>query len=189
MSGVVAVVRVSSTGLMGKLTSSMQMKAVNRFKSLIERRSPGSIEGIFGRASRIVKPPLAMARGIPHLQSTLAKPQNLDAARKRDSHADNDQVFNETHREEHLSLQVHPAPSSPNNGHSRHAQIRGAYADAQVRAQEDQNQAPKQNQFHTERAGRIDTGKGHAHDPLKDHLYLDIGLGQLHRIRQVRPSP
>jgi len=111
------------------------------------------------------------------LQSNLAKPQNPDSARERDLHIGDDQVFKETHREEHLSGQVSPAACSSNNGHSPHAQIRGPHADAHVRAQEDRNQAPKQNEFHTERAGQIDTGKGHAHDPLKDHLYLDIGLG------------
>ena len=143
------------------------MKAAKRFKRLVSRKRPELMEGILGRASRFVQPPQTL--DLPH---RLHKSQSLDA----DDRAPIERVLTSegVHRE---IPELDPAPK-PSHA-AKPVNPRSADAAKESR-HGSQHLAPRTPKFsHSGSSTDSETrGKGQAHNPLEDTLFLDIGVGQ-----------
>ncbi|KAF2142963.1 uncharacterized protein K452DRAFT_225926 [Aplosporella prunicola CBS 121167] len=156
-------VNAAITGNMGRLL--VVMKAVKRFKQLLFRRRPDLMQGIFGQASRMVQPPLSMRPYTTHprthsLATEERKPmervltiegvhRDIDAARK---------LANMGEQLDNLSMP--PRESKAGDSASQSPKIEPTISEQQVVADQP--------------SFRQETGKGHAHNPLEDTLFLDI---------------
>ncbi|KAK8246620.1 kinase-like domain-containing protein [Phyllosticta capitalensis] len=156
-------VNAAITGNMGHLL--IVMKAVKRFKQLLFRRRPDLVQGIFGQASRMVQPPLSMRS--PHERAARAQSDNAGNS----SQAENklspeslrealgtklDQLTDQlAQRVEGSNISSRPAsrPSIPPS--PRGSPVPGRPVVQQA-------------------VTRVEIGKGHAHNPLEDTLFLDI---------------
>lgn len=176
-----------------------QVRAVKRFKQLLFRRRPERLEGILGSASRIVQPPLSMR------PSGLRKSKSQDADDRRpiegalategvhhDIEIDNDvrRIPQGVDRVAYEKPGSRPAISS-SRSHPTKAGLTStpispqpvAIADAKV-IHENMSYRPAPSRPITIPAGPVPSapgtpvGKGHAHDPLQDTLFLDIGTGE-----------
>src|ERR1700712_967364 len=132
------------------------MKAVKRFKQLLVRKRPELMEGIFGRASRFVQPPLSM------------NPLNRTKS---------DNTNNRIHTEQALTVEgVHrEIPISEN----LERLPKGMDVEAQRSKDPIQFDKFKSHTSHPkeEKIEHIEGRKGQAHDPLEDTLLLGIGAG------------
>ena len=171
------------------------MKAVKKFKNIIAHRRPPGIDGILGKDTRLVQPPLSM--------DTPQKPNLYHRTRSEDTHdrrpLEQALVAEGVHRDvDFASLSStekavpdredtavayspttptkrpsnddhHKSPSSPTSPTSPTSPKRSLNAHPQ-------DHRPLQ---HAATAPiPIDhLGKGQAHDPLTDHLYLALGPG------------
>ncbi|KAK4984473.1 hypothetical protein LTR66_008488 [Elasticomyces elasticus] len=163
------------TGNVGHLFA--VMKAVKRFKRLLVRKRPEFMDGIFGHASKIVTPPHSL-----HPDSKLRASRSVDTYDRRRTesmlategvHRDIDvsddteglpQPMNSvTHSDEaHEHIEdVQPGASDNDSGVKPHSEP--------SRQQPDHSIARTFTEDHH--------GKGHAHDPLSDHLFLNVGPG------------
>lgn len=176
----------------------LQVRAVKRFKQLLFRRRPERLEGILGSASRIVQPPLAMR------PSNLRKSRSQDADDRRpiesalategvhhDIEIDNDirRIPQGVDRVAYEKPGFRSAVSS-----SRSASKVGAassplspqpvgIADAKIIHESASFRSPPSKPISIPNtavpsAPSTPVGKGHAHDPLQDTLFLDIGTGE-----------
>lgn len=159
---------------------------MKRFKQLLFRRRPDLMEGILGSASRIVQPPLSMRpSGLrkSKSQDTHERPRVESALAAEGVHRNIkvDESFERAAR----NLPVRPGPSvvPPTNTSGSGSTIATQPSDFL-----------KGNVVHDNMSSRppiaipnlpINSapttptlGKGHAHDPLEDHLYLNIGTGE-----------
>ena len=158
------------------------MKAVKAFKRLLERKRPERMTGILGRGTQLVQPPQSMlgnsnspphsrhaksvdtedrrpieqaltAEGI-HRDIDLSSLDNYHEA-KQDISAPmsrNGQNVNGANQPQHAESSTTPSPKRSLNAHPRDHRPKGASSDG-------------------------DHGKGHAHNPLEDHLFLAVGAG------------
>ncbi|KAL5375017.1 hypothetical protein DPSP01_011507 [Paraphaeosphaeria sporulosa] len=185
------------TGNMGHLVT--VVRAVKRFKQLLFRRRPERLEGILGSASRIVQPPLSMR------PSGLRKSKSQDADDRRpiegalategvhhDIEIDNDvrRLPQGIDRVAYEKPGFRPAISS-SRSHPTKAGLASTptppqpvgITDAKV-IHENMSYRPAPSRPITIPAGPVPSapgtpvGKGHAHDPLQDTLFLDIGTGE-----------
>ena len=155
------------------------MKAVKAFKRLLERRRPGRMSEILGRDTRLVQPPLSMLRDEKEkvhnrparsvdtadrkpIESVLAaegihKDIDLSNLENGFSHKQNAVVATLGDNKSPQSFNCHESVSSPTSPtHKRNF-----------------NAQPKE---HRPKPSTVDDhGKGHAHDPLQDHLFLAVG--------------
>ncbi|KAE9970023.1 hypothetical protein BLS_005105 [Venturia inaequalis] len=142
------------TGNMGHLmvVVSFGMKAVKRFKQLLVRKRPELMEGIFGRASRFVQPPLSM------------NPMHRTKS---------DNTANRIHTEQALTVEgVHrDIPIAEDLGRLP----KGVDAEKESSQLMDFDQQPSSPG--EQKLERVESGRGHAHDPLEDTLLLGIGAG------------
>lgn len=153
-------VNAAITGNMGHLIT--VMKAVKRFKQLLFKRRPDLMQGIFGH--RMVQPPLAM------------RPYS-GFGRTRSEAADNRQAVEGVlttegvHRTIDVTAKVERLAERTN--------------DAGVSTPGSAGQSPRLDPHdasspHTSsaepRTPRLEIGKGQAHDPLEDQLFLDLSL-------------
>lgn len=193
------------TGNMGHLM--VVMKAVNRFKLLLHKKRPQSAHGIFGRESRLVAPPTAMAEG-----------GRERAGRSMDSHdrrpMDKILVTSGVHRDVEVDNDLQKLPRQSDQMNVQPATIEvGAQEAEGVRRSATETEAvhkqreeanghrphpadPSLHRQHTltnltssptstndptalARSMTFpqteDHARGHAHDPLTDTLFLDIG--------------
>ncbi|KAG9199330.1 hypothetical protein G6514_008586 [Epicoccum nigrum] len=170
-------VNAAITGNMGHLVTVVQ--AVKRFKQLLFRRRPERLDGILGSASRIVQPPLSMR------PSALRKSKSQDTDNRRPVesvlaaegvHRDGD--IHERFREEAFATQPSKRstitrPSAPNSLSPTDAKIihdnmsQRSSATPSVTTPSALTSGPS-----------TPIGKGHAHDPLEDTLFLNIGTGE-----------
>ncbi|KAJ4302979.1 hypothetical protein N0V90_001870 [Kalmusia sp. IMI 367209] len=184
------------TGSMGHLVT--VVRAVKRFKQLLFRRRPERLEGILGSASRIVQPPLSMR------PSGLRKSKSQDADDRRpiegalategvhhDIEIDNNarRVPQGIDRIAFEKSGFRPAVANarlPTKGPTTSTPISPqpvAITDAKV-IHENMSYRPPPSKPITIPTGLVSSapgtpvGKGHAHDPLQDMLFLDIGTGE-----------
>ncbi|KAF2637689.1 Pkinase-domain-containing protein [Massarina eburnea CBS 473.64] len=187
-------VNAAITGNMGHLVT--VVRAVKRFKQLLFRRRPERLEGILGSASRIVQPPLSMR------PSGLRKSRSQDTDDRRPIeyafttegvHHDFE-IDNDIHR---LPLGAdavaHAKPyrtgatgsktslKSLATGSPLSPQPVGL-TDAKVIHESMSYRSPVSKSITipstaVSSAPTTPLGKGHAHDPLEDTLYLNIGTG------------
>ncbi|QDS69995.1 hypothetical protein FKW77_003323 [Venturia effusa] len=138
------------TGNMGHLM--VVMKAVKRFKQLLVRRRPELMEGIFGRASKFVQPPLSM--------NPMHRTKSDNTANR--IHTEQALTVEGVHREFTVAEDLERLPKGVN----AEKEI------SQLKDFDQQGTTPGEQML-----DHIDTGKGQAHDPLEDILLLGIGPG------------
>ncbi|KAK7532744.1 kinase-like domain-containing protein [Phyllosticta citricarpa] len=156
-------VNAAITGNMGHLL--IVMKAVKRFKQLLFRRRPDLVQGIFGQASRMVQPPLSMKA--PHDRVARAQSEGTANSTRTESKLSPeglrevlgtklDQLTDQlAQRVEDSTISSRPSSRPSISPSPRGSPAQGHPVTQQV-------------------ATRVDIGKGHAHDPLEDTLFLDI---------------
>ncbi|KAF1974491.1 Pkinase-domain-containing protein [Bimuria novae-zelandiae CBS 107.79] len=184
------------TGNMGHLVT--VVRAVKRFKQLLFRRRPERLEGILGSASRIVQPPLSIR------PSGLRKSRSQDADDRRpiegalaiegvhhDIEIDNDirripQGVDRVAYEKPGFRSAISSTRSPTKAGMDSSPISSqpvGLTDARV-VHENMSYRPSPSKPITIPTGVVPSapstpvGKGHAHDPLQDTLFLDIGTGE-----------
>ncbi|KAF1953199.1 calmodulin dependent protein kinase [Byssothecium circinans] len=199
-------VNAAITGNMGHLVT--VVRAVKRFKQLLFRRRPERLEGILGSASRIVQPPLSMR------PSGLRKSRSQDTDDRRPIeyalategvHHEID-IDNDIHRlprgvdaVAHVKPGFRPGgiPGIPNR-----PSLKGSITSSPLSPQPIRITDAKA--IHDSMSYRppvskpiaipstavssppsTPLGKGHAHDPLEDTLFLNIGTGEDY---EPRPS-
>ena len=146
------------------------MKAAKRFKSLIERNRPRIMDSILGQASRIVKPPLSMMKTDHRLndvsaQRKSATDRDLETAKvalRDQGDSKSAELISKLDKlpSRIKSAVVSPTDNSPELPESPH-KLRKVQTD------------PPDAEIHAERA------RGHAHNPLEDEIYLNIGRGPI----------
>ena len=165
--------------------NTVQMKAVKRFKTLLTRKRPELLEGIFGRGSRIVAPP-------GQLRDDRSSHSKLPVRQSR-SHDTHDRkpleralVTEGIHHDLEVSEhnQVTPALVDPAKNSEQAAP--GGTDESAPSLRQDWSQGRSNQAVETathkpsvSKAQTFSEGsaRGHAHDPLTDTLFLDIGTG------------
>ena len=177
------------------LTKHGQMKAVKKFKQVIAKKRPSRMDGILGRDARFVQPPLSM--DTPEMPK-LHKSRSVDTHDRRN--LEQALVAEGVHRELDPEFGVSPpnrgdaavafAPSTPSKSRS------GQSADSadndpsnptspkrSLNAHPQDHRPPTSSKTWPIEPSR-DTLKGHAHNPLEDHLFVGVGAGS-----DVDPDP
>ena len=168
---------------------------MKRFKQLLFRKRPEAIEGILGRGSRIVQPPLSIRPSVKRK----AKSQDTDNRRPIEGvlttegvhHAikidDNDRRVPQTidelvpeHPGSNVPWDATTFSKSPVTSPTAYEALPDA--DAKVVHESSSYRSPLSPvpipTWSTSSAPSTPIGKGHAHDPLLDQLYLNIGTGE-----------
>ncbi|KAL8739313.1 MAG: hypothetical protein Q9181_000044 [Wetmoreana brouardii] len=164
------------TGNLGNVL--VLMKAVKAFKRLLERRRPGRMSGILGQDSRLVQPPVSILRDQKHTLHGRST-RSVDTADRRP--VEQALAAEGIHRDIDLSgftaspnteSAVAAASSKEKTRHlnNQHDGVRGSTSPTSKR---NLNAHPKD---HRPKPSTVDDhGKGHAHNPLEDHLFLAVG--------------
>ncbi|KAK0291772.1 hypothetical protein LTR91_008279 [Friedmanniomyces endolithicus] len=144
------------------------MKAVKRFKEILHRKRPSSVQGLFGRSSRVVAPPGTIGgsqvRSGRSQEREKATPQSSSGGQQDD--VANADFGNESERQQHRAQGMEPGIE----------QRELAAKDHEPETNKDERRTTHhENDQRTPRAE--DHAKGHAHDPLTDTLFLDVGPG------------
>lgn len=155
------------------------MKAVKAFKRLIERKKPGRMSGILGRETRLVQPPSSMLRdeqSAPRPRTT----RSVDTADRRP--VEQALAAEGIHRDPDISsienvLSSHAvnvnATTSGNDKSPRTDRHDSAKTPTSPTSKRD---IPVQPKDHRPKPSTMDDhGRGHAHNPLEDHLFLAVG--------------
>ena len=158
------------------------MKAVNKFKSLLQRRRPYLMNSILGQEAHMVQPPLSIDKHVPAFMGS--------RARSADTH---DRIPRETAL---VQEGVHRKLDPDNVGKSPPDEKDTALAQSLVKGESGSYDKPSSSEhstpkrkgnakpeshlagseaLHTEHTSRKDSGKGHAHNPLEEYLFLDVG--------------
>lgn len=134
------------------------MKAVKRFKQLLVRKRPEVMEGIFGRASRIVQPPLSI------------NPMNRTKSDNTDNRKHTEQALTVegVHRDIPTSIGLERPPKRVD----KPVEVQQSKESHQLDEVRLHPSPPEE-----EKVKRVESGKGQAHDPLEDTLLLGIGAG------------
>ncbi|KAF2841627.1 kinase-like protein [Patellaria atrata CBS 101060] len=147
------------------------MRAVKRFKGLLLRKRPELMEGIFGRASRIVQPPQSMRP-----DKFLRKSRSSDADDRR--RVETALTTEGVHREIPVSDDLMRLPKELDNvaitqDDKSNKEVIPAIDHPHPSVKERKNKPPL-----TAREAandhRVAKGKGQAHNPLEDTLFLDL---------------
>jgi [calcium/calmodulin-dependent protein kinase] kinase len=146
------------TSNMGNLL--VVMRAVKRFKRLLGRKRPHLMNSFFGRDSRIVAPPFT-SRSTPEAISS----RSVDAFDRRPM----EQALTRegVHRQIPIDDEMEKLPAGMIASHPRDEEGPSVIYPSKPQAPRDIRGLD----FPSE-----ESAKGHAHDPLKDTLYLDIGV-------------
>jgi [calcium/calmodulin-dependent protein kinase] kinase len=157
------------------------MKAVNKFKSLLNRRRPYLMNSILGQGTRMVQPPLAIDKDIP--SATRTKARSVDVHDRKP--IDGALVMEGVHRETEPHMMNKSAPSredgaaveSPKSKGSADKCLPGERLPTLKRALSGQPEEHRSREgtLAIDIPNRQDSARGHAHDPLEDYLFLDIG--------------
>jgi [calcium/calmodulin-dependent protein kinase] kinase len=135
------------------------MKAVRKFKKLLVKKRPELLEGIFGRASRFVQPPLSI--------SSLGRSQSNDTDDRKPVEA---ALTSEgVHHDIPVSDSLKRLPEQMDMAESTSRPAKWAER-LGLKTPKHQDEPPT--------APRKETGKGQAHNPLEDTLILGIGAGE-----------
>ncbi|KAF1946967.1 Pkinase-domain-containing protein [Clathrospora elynae] len=185
-------VNAAITGNMGHLVT--VVRAVKRFKQLLFRRRPERIESILGGASRIVQPPLSMRPSVMRK----SKSQDTHDRRPVESAFSTEVVHHEIRIDDKGRKLLHnveakpglrleamgkrPSGKAPIDS-SPIAQTPPALNDARV-VHDNMSSRPGPSLIVTpsiivpSSAPTTPLGKGQAHNPLEDTLFLNIGTGE-----------
>lgn len=152
------------------------MKAVKRFKDLLFRKRPESMEGIFGRSSRLVAPPGHYRPAIEHRKTQSV---NSNDRRPVERSLAVEGIHHDIDVFEDNTCRPRPMNESSTVEHNPASQVHNKFDKQSGDAEAAPTPASPKT---TESSGRqtptpIDRAKGHAHDPLTDVLFLDIGAG------------
>ncbi|KAF2654730.1 Pkinase-domain-containing protein [Lophiostoma macrostomum CBS 122681] len=179
-------VNAAITGNMGHLVT--VVRAVKRFKQLLFHRRPELMEGILGSASRIVQPPLSMRpSGLrkSKSQDTHERPRVESALAAEGVHRNIrvDENFEQASRNLEVPNRpedsVTPATDTSGSGSTLAAQPSDFLEGIVVHDNMSSRPPLTISTLPINSAPSTPTlGKGHAHDPLQDHLYLNIGTGE-----------
>ena len=165
------------------------MKAVKRFKNAIAHKRPHQMENILGMSTRMVQSPLAISR--PETASPIHKTRSVDSHDRKPIEAV--LVAEGVHRDLEFTGFDHPpvradsavafSPTSPSTP-TKYKLPSNPQSDntSPISPKRDLNANPQE---HRSSSGTQpwpieklqDHGKGHAHDPLTDHLFLAVGPG------------
>ena len=173
------------------------MKAVRRFKDAVARktRRPPGMAGILGKDTRIVQPPLSMAR--PEKPSRYHKTRSVDTHDRRPLeqalvaegvHRDVDLANYESSVPDREDTAIAFSPKTPTKRPSDHANDASSTSPGNP-SKRALNAHPQDHRPPTHAATApqpiLHEGKGQAHDPLTDHLYLGLGMNG----RSQPPTP
>ena len=143
------------------------MKAAKRFKSLIERKRPHFIGSILGQASRMVKPPLSMVKSDSRMhvagKRKAATERDLDVAKRALDDQGDPQSAELIAKLDMLPDKVKCAVVSPTDDTPDLPESPRTLRKVQTE--------PPDLESHASHL------KGHAHNPLEDEIYLNIGDG------------
>ena len=158
------------------------MKAVNKFKSLLNRRRPYLMSSILGQGARIVQPPLSIDSDVSRAMPP--KSRSLDIHDRRP--IETALVQEGVHRklepdlmdvfpqeiEDGAVLQPSPpiSPKTHNNEDSKKYSVSHRDLHAHPEAHRSSGGTQPRDKEH-----RKDSGKGHAHDPLEELIILEVG--------------
>ncbi|MCJ1404684.1 hypothetical protein MMC11_007910 [Xylographa trunciseda] len=158
------------------------MKAVNKFKSLLNRRRPYLMSSILGQGGRIVQPPLSInsdpLRGMPQ------KSRSFDAHDRRPVESalvqegvhrviESDLMdISPPEREDGAVLQS-PVQMSMDT-HDKQESSKASVYRRDLNAHPEAHRSGEGSQPRGIEQ-RKDNGKGHAHDPLEELIFLDVG--------------
>jgi len=151
------------------------MKAAKRFKSLLATKRPEIIEDFLGEHAHIVQPPLSMLS--PDVSPIPRRSRSMDSDDRRPFekllategvHHDIDlKAFNVSAKPQPTSDQKDPQRQDHTANEALNPETRHQY-DSPIHATPHPTRTSTSSSTH---------GKGHAHDPLSDHLFLDVGPG------------
>ncbi|CAO2649599.1 Nn.00g069840.m01.CDS01 [Neocucurbitaria sp. VM-36] len=188
-------VNAAITGNMGHLVT--VVRAVKRFKQLLFRRRPERIESILGSASRIVQPPLSMRPSVMRK----SKSQDTHDRRPVESALTTEGVHHEIQIDDKnrkipqtMDSMAYTKPGlKADTLGSRPSPMAAAKSTPDTRqlSSFDGGKVIHENVSHRPESSKPITtpttlpssvpttpiGKGHAHNPLEDLLYLSIGTG------------
>ncbi|KAH7087672.1 kinase-like domain-containing protein [Paraphoma chrysanthemicola] len=191
-------VNAAITGNMGHLVT--VVRAVKRFKQLLFRRRPERLESILGGASRIVQPPLSMRPSILRK----SKSQDTDDRRPIESALTTEGVHHEIRIDDqnrkipqNMNDMAYAKPGFRPEVAGKRPASKGPVTSSPITQQspgltdakvihENMSFRPPQSSQSTAIPGVLPQsgpstptlGKGHAHDPLEDTLFLNIGTGE-----------
>ena len=170
------------------------MKAVKRFKNIISHKRPSGLQGILGKDTRMVQPPLSMSK--PERPPLSHKTRSVDSHDRRP--IEQGLVAEGVHREIDLDGYEKSLPdredaaiaySSKTPTKRLSGRDSGQATSSPISNKRTLDAHPQEHRplIHAATAPMPGPhgGKGHAHDPLSDHLYLGLGPGDSSRT----PSP
>ena len=158
------------------------MKAVNKFKSLLHQRRPYFMNSILGQGTQMVQPPLSIDKQTQAPMGSRACSVNahdripLERALVQEGvhrKLDPDDVDESSpNREDGAVVQstVEGKSGSYDRPNSSEHSTPKRRNDAQPEARRADSGT-----LHLGHTGLKDSGKGHAHDPLEEYLFLDVG--------------
>ncbi|KAI4115563.1 MAG: hypothetical protein LQ345_003874 [Seirophora villosa] len=155
------------------------MKAVKAFKRLLERRKPGRMSGILGRDTRLVQPPTSMLQD-EGSAARIRTTRSVDTADRKP--VEQALAAEGVHRDPDLSVfevarSDMAAPSTPVSSANQKSPTHNANDGVKSPTSDTgKSKIPVQPKDHRPKPSATDDhGKGHAHDPLEDHLFLYVG--------------
>lgn len=171
------------------------MKVVKKFKNLITSKRPRGLEGIFGRDTRIVQPPLSMESSQPSKPAMPQKSRSMDIHDRRP--LEGGLVAEGVHREPEPEHHQGPLerredaaiafePEMPSRSSTNKSEALDS--SSPVSSKRDLDADPGAHRISHAATFPVaipHRGRGQAHDPLSDHLYLGLGTG----ISSQPPSP
>lgn len=150
--------------------NTMQAKAVKRFKGLLKRRRPELMDGILGHSSRFVAPPAALGTGYSFHHS---RSQDTFNRRPIEGVLAAEGVHHEMHVNESDVVTPHSAEPTPALSRAPTESLGSPHTSTSRH----QSQSPSLHQTGSRNFSPDDSGRGHAHDPLLDTLFLSVGAG------------
>ncbi|KAL1302520.1 hypothetical protein AAFC00_002907 [Neodothiora populina] len=148
------------------------MKAVKRFKDLLFKKRPELMSGIFGRSSRFVAPPADMRPVSEHRHA-----QSADSSNRRPLErilategVHHDIVVSDDNVCRPRGVDIKDSAGTGSDNHED--LLKGKHYDTSS-----STSLSITDSLSSRDPTMIDRAKGHAHDPLTDLLFLDIGPG------------
>lgn len=163
----------------------MQMKAVQKFKNTIAHNRPPGLDGILGKGTQMVQPPLSMEKS--EKPPLYHKTRSLDTDNRRPIeqvlvaggvHRDVDlDDHNKSVTERPDTAIAHSPKTPPKRTSTQESDEKDS--SSPISPQRHLNAHPQDHRpSHAATAPTpVSHGKGQAHDPLSDHLYLGLGSG------------
>ncbi|KAF6223509.1 hypothetical protein HO133_000352 [Letharia lupina] len=170
------------------------MKAVKRFKNIVAHKRPSGLQGILGKDTRMVQPPLSMSR--PEKRPLFHKTRSVDTHDRRPIeqalvaegvHRDVDLDGFEKSLADREDTAIAYSPTSPTKRFSEHDPEQSPSSATNNKRTHNAHPQAHRPPVHASTAPMPGphSGRGQAHDPLSDHLYLGLGPGGSSRT----PSP